>query len=135
MTRVPMVVGALVVLALLAGCSGPTAVTSSTDRTIAIAAQHEDAAEQALAQGTVRWGDAGCMVLGDVEPNLVVFPHGTTLDGETVVLPDGTKIESGDNVALGGGMHSSKDGAGQLPDIPAECLTEEIFWASGELGE
>jgi len=133
MTRLASIAGASLAVVLLAGCSGPSAVTSSSGRVIAVAPQPSDAAEQALAEGTVGWSEAGCLTLEGGSPNLIVFPHGTTLDGETVVLPDGTTIAAGDDVALGGGFHDVISGADQLPDVPRECFTPELFWASGEV--
>jgi len=133
MYRLPSIGGAIVAVTLLAGCAGATAITSSEGHTIAVAPQPSDAAEQALAEGTVGWSDAGCLTLEGGSPNLIVFPHGTTLDGETVVLPDGTTIAAGDDVALGGGFHDVISGADQLPDVPRECFTPELFWASGEV--
>ena len=133
MTRLASVAAAALVGVLLVGCAGPSAVTSSTGRIIAVATQKSDAAEQSLAEGIVGWSDGGCLTLEGGSPNLIVFPHGTTLDGDTVVLPDGTAIEAGDDVALGGGFHGAVDGVDRLPDVPRECFTPEIFWASGEV--
>ena len=133
--RGPAVVGAVLVAALLAGCSGPSAATSSSGHTIALATQPASAAEEALAQGSVSWGDDGCLVLDGDQPVLVVFPYGTRLDGDTVTLPGGETIEAGDDVALGGGFHDVVTSVEKLADVPPDCLTPEVFWASGEVGE
>lgn len=69
-------------------------------------------------------------------PHLVVFPHGTTLNkNEEVILPDGIRFRDGDEVGLGGGFHPAEWNGGDSGRIPQDCLTEEIFWASGEVAD
>ncbi|TBN57369.1 hypothetical protein EYE40_08140 [Glaciihabitans arcticus] len=133
MNRLVSLGGVLLAAAMLAGCSSPSAITSSSGRIIAVAPEPSDAAEDALAQGAVGWSEGGCLTLEGGSPNLIVFPHGTTLDGDTVVLPDGTEIQAGDDVSLGGGFHGAISAADQLPDVPRACITPEVFWASGEV--
>ena len=132
MTRIGAALG---VILLLAGCSGPgpTSLESDNGRIIALASESTDAAEQALLEGTAGWSVPGCMVVQNGLSYLVVFPKGTTLSDELVVLPDGTRIKAGDVVGLGGGFHDVKDPAAEFPDVPEACFTDEVFFASGEV--
>jgi hypothetical protein len=76
------------------------------------------------------------MVVEAGETYLIMFPLGTTIDdNDEVTLPNGHVMSAGDEVALGGGFHSSDTAKNNLSAIPDECLTEEVFWASGEVAE
>ena len=130
--------GMMAAATLLAGCASPAPVTltSGTGKTIAVSGQQSTTAEEALFTGTAVWGDGGCMYAeaDDGATYLLVFPHGTTLEeGDTVRLPDGFVIGAGHAISLGGGFHAGSDEGNS--GIPASCITDEIFWASGELGE
>jgi hypothetical protein len=119
---------------LLASCSAPApTVESSSGRLIAVA-QPTDAGEDALARGTLEWGKGGCMVMNNGGAvHLIVFPHGTELDdnGE-VVLPDGYRLKAGDDTELGGGIHPADMERAELAQLPEKCLTEQVWWASGD---
>lgn len=130
--------GGLLITATLVGCSAPSVVESSSGRTIVVSSQTTDAQEDARADGALEWGDAGCMVieLGDAgETHLLVFPQGTTMEDDEVVLPSGSRIQAGAKVALGGGFHSPESRGRDLSSIPDGCLTEEVFWASGDMAD
>ncbi|MHA6667474.1 hypothetical protein ACX3O0_01255 [Homoserinimonas sp. A447] len=76
------------------------------------------------------------MVVEVGETYLIMFPLGTTIgDNDEVTLPNGHVMSAGDEVALGGGFHSADTTRSNLSAIPDECLTEEVFWASGEVAE
>lgn len=132
--------GMLAAATLLVGCSSPAPVplTSDSGKTIAVSGQHSSAAEQALFTGTAVWGDGGCMYAeaDDGATFLIVFPHGTTLEeSDTVRLPDGHVIAAGYEIKLGGGFHAGSADDEDLGQVPAACITEEVFWASGETAE
>ena len=125
--------GVLAVGFLLTACSASPAIVSSPDgRVIAVAGEATDASEEALAEGTAVWA-GGCMALTtNGATYLVVFPYGTKIHGnEEVELPNGQMIAAGDVVALGGGFRSPARSS-DLGAIPEGCVTEEIFWASGD---
>ncbi|WEO78284.1 hypothetical protein BJQ94_04385 [Cryobacterium sp. SO2] len=96
-----------------------------------------DFREEALFQGTVGWGDAGCMMnIEGPEPELIVFPKGTTInDNDEVQLPNGFRFRAGDEVGLGGGVHSADPASETLSALPEGCVTDDIFYASGEVAE
>ncbi|MGY4859816.1 hypothetical protein [Cryobacterium sp. AP23] len=96
-----------------------------------------DYVNQALYQGVISWGPDGCMMAGaGDEARLIVFPKGTTLNqNDEVILPDGFHIQAGDEVGLGGGFLPPNPDSKTLISIPEECLTDEIFYASGEVAE
>jgi hypothetical protein len=134
--RGAVTVTALCLLGTLVACSTHSVQASSVgDRIIAVAGQASDAKDAALAEGTVVWGADGCMVIeADMAAFLVVFPHGTTIaEDRKVTFPSGYGISAGDQVALGGGFHPAD--TTDLKNIPEGCLTDEVFWASGEVSE
>ncbi|WP_104201129.1 hypothetical protein [Cryobacterium sp. Y29] len=122
----------------LVACSATSATSvqeSPNGRLIAVSGQTSDVQEQALAEGTVAWGRGDCMVVEAEETYLIVFPQGTTIGGsDEVILPDGYVISAGDEVGLGGGFHPVFT-ASELSATLRACLTEEVFWASGEVAE
>jgi hypothetical protein len=128
---------ALGMAATLTGCSTSTTIEPSAGHSVVVSVHDSHVQEEALAEGTVLWGDGGCMVieLGHVdEIHLIVLPQGTTIgDNDEVTLPNGHVMSVGDEVALGGGFHSAATTKNDLSAIPEECLTEEVFWASGEV--
>jgi len=68
----------------------------------------DDIAEDAGSTGELRLVD-GCLVQGDDPPySVVLWRYGTAWQARppAVVLDDGTRIEIGDSVGLGGGFHS-----------------------------
>jgi len=121
----------------LVGCSAssaPSILESPNGRLIAVSGQASDVHEQALAEGTFVWGRGGCAVVEAEETYLIVFPHGTAFGGnDEVILPEGAVLGAGDDVGLGGGFHSAPADSSGLSAIPEACLTEEVFWASGEV--
>ncbi|GAB3139424.1 hypothetical protein [Marisediminicola antarctica] len=131
--------GTAVVLSVgvsLVACSATSVQESPNGRLIAVSGQASDAQEQALATGTVVWGRGDCMVVEAEETYLIVFPRGTTIgDSEKVTLPNGSVISAGDEVGLGGGFHLASTAKSELSAIPEACLTEEVFWATGEVAE
>lgn len=119
---------------LLTACSAEAPTTeSSNDRIIAVA-QPTDKGEDALARGTLEWGEGGCLVLDNGgATHLVVFPHGTRLDdNDEVILPDGYRLRAGDDTELGGGIHPTDKERPELAELPEKCLTEQVWWASGD---
>lgn len=134
-----MILVAMTTTVTLASCSAPSppVLESSSGGFVAVSMYDSDAVNQALYQGVVSWGPDGCMMAGvGDEARLIVFPKGTTLDqNDEVVLPDGFRIEPGDEVGLGGGFLPPNPDSKTLISIPEECLTDEIFYASGEVAE
>jgi hypothetical protein len=123
----------------LVACSASSATSvqeSPNGRLIAVSGQTSDVREQALAEGTIAWGRGDCMVVEAEETYLIVFPQGTRIgDNDEVILPDGSVINAGDEVGLGGGFRSASTDSSELSVIPEACLTDEVFWASGEVAE
>ncbi len=92
-------------------------------------------AEQALAEGRLAFGKPGCLLIESAARGyLVVFPHGATLTQDAVVLRNGHRLGIGEEVGLGGGFHTVDPGD-DYGEVPRECLTEEVFWASGEVAD
>lgn len=121
---------------VLAGCSAATTQESPAGNIVVVAGEATDAHPQALAKGTAEWGDGGCMVIRGEGTYLVMFPHGTTLnENDEVTLPDGYRMNAGDDVALGGGYYEADTIRSDVSTIPDACLTDEIFFASGEVSE
>jgi hypothetical protein len=138
LTRAGLAVTALAATVTLASCAtgAPPFLEASTGDIVAVSTYESTVWEQALYQGTPAWGAAGCMTTGEgPDAHLMVFPKDTRLDDDVIVLPDGFRIRAGDEVGLGGGFHTPDPENETLAAIPAECLTEEIFWASGEVAE
>lgn len=136
--RTRLITTAVVASVLLTSCSAQDGPLKSTDgQFIAVSDVSSDAWNQAAFTGQVVWGDAGCMVAGaGSDPYLIVFPKGTRLSNtDEVVLPDGFRIAAGDHVGLGGGFLAADPDSSILAALPAECLTDEIFYASGEVAE
>src|SRR5690554_4824828 len=106
--RTLLAVWALGAAVALTGCSASTTIQTAAGRSIIVSGQGNHAQEDALADGTVSWGDGGCMVIDigeEGEAYLIVFPHGTTIDDAEVELPQGFRMQAGDDVSLGGGFH------------------------------
>jgi hypothetical protein len=125
--------------ALLVSCSTATSpFLESSDGHVVVVSQDGGSGgggQQALFQGSLAWGDAGCMTTTS-GAHLIVFPKGTTIDeNDEVVLPNGFHIRAGDEVELGGGSSSPDDAKSQALEVPEACLTDEIFYASGEVAE
>jgi hypothetical protein len=123
----------------LASCSAPSppVLESSSGGFVAVSLYDNNGVNQALYQGVVSWGPDGCVMAGvGDEARLIVFPKGTKLDqNDEVVLPDGFRIVPGDEVGLGGGFLPPNPDSKTLTSLPEECLTDEIFYASGEVAD
>jgi len=134
-TRARFVLVIAVMTVMLAGCSAPLSkLESPSGRTIVVSGAAGDVEEQAVVEGTAAWGGGGCMVAEAAETYLIVFPRGTTLgEDNAVMLPGGQILRAGDEIALGGGFHSADTVNRDVASIPEGCLTEEIFWASGDV--
>lgn len=129
---------ALAATVALGSCSAPNPPFLQTSSgVVAVSVYDSDIAEEALFHGVLSWGPDGCLMAGvGDEATLIVFPKGTTLDqNDEIVLPDGVHIRPGDEVGLGGGSRPPNPDSKTLGAIPAECLTDEIFYASGEVAE
>ena len=63
--------------------------------------------------GRVSRDGAGCVILlgNDGTDWTLIFPAGTTLDGEAAVLPDGSALTRGDQVSLDGTRIPANEGA------------------------
>jgi hypothetical protein len=133
-----IVTALLAPLLVLSACSAepPPFLESSDGRIVAVSTDDSGVVEQALFEGVVRWGAAGCMVAGDgAEASLIVFPQGTEIADDVVVLPNGYFLRAGEPLAMGGAFHSPDPEDDSLAAIPEECWTDEIFYASGEVSE
>jgi hypothetical protein len=124
--------------AVLASCSTATSpFLKSSDGHVVVVSESGGSGgggQQALLEGSLAWGEAGCMVIAEGQ-HLIVFPRGTTIDeNDEIVLPNGFRFRAGDEVALGGGS-SSSDAKSDALEVPEECLSDEIFYASGEVAE
>jgi hypothetical protein len=136
--RAGVILVAMTTTVALASCSAPSPpFLESSSGFVAVSMYDSDAVNQALYQGVVSWGPDGCLMAGvGDEARLIVFPQGTTLDqNDEIVLPDGFRIQPGDEVGLGGGFLPPNPDSKTLTSLPAECLTDEIFYASGEVAE
>jgi len=123
---------------VLASCATATSpLLESSDGHVVVVSESGSSSgggQQALFEGSLAWGDAGCMTT-TVGAHLIVFPKGTTIsENDEILLPNGFRIRAGDEVALGGGS-SSPDAKSDALEVPEECLTDEIFYASGEVAE
>lgn len=125
-------VGAVLVTLALSTCSATTAQETSAGQRVIVAGQVSFASEEARAEGVLTWGESGCMVIERGGSYLVVLPQGTFVDGDAVTLPSGEVLVVGEQVSLGGGFHSPDSANRDHSGIPADCLTDEVFWASGE---
>ncbi|MEO3941086.1 hypothetical protein V3C41_08410 [Paenarthrobacter nicotinovorans] len=78
---------------------------------------------EALATGTLGLSSGGCIVSnpGDGKFHGLIFPFGTKVSDEGVVLPDGVTLNIGDDFAFGGGL---SPGSG---DLGACSATGEAF--------
>jgi hypothetical protein len=122
----------------VASCAAPDPpFLESSSGVVAVSVYDSDAANEALFQGVIGWGAEGCMMAGaGDEARLIVFPKGTTLDqNDEVILPDGFRIVPGDEVGLGGGFLPPNPQSETLTALPEDCLTDEIFYASGEVAD
>lgn len=119
---------------LFVACSAPPPTTESSSGRIIAVAQPTDKGEDALARGTLEWGEGGCLVMNNGGAvHLIVFPHGTRLDGnDEVVLPDGYRLTVGGDTELGGGIHPADRERAELAKLPDECITDQVWWASGD---
>jgi hypothetical protein len=134
----PAVTTLLATVLMLTACSAepPLFLESSDGGIVAVSAADSDVIEQALFEGVVTWSAAGCMVAGDgAEASLIVFPRGTEIAENVVVLPNGYFLRAGDTLAMGGAFHPPDSEDDTLAAIPAECWTDKIFYASGEVSE
>jgi hypothetical protein len=92
----PLVIafGVPIVLASLVDYATPGVQESPSGRVIAVAGFATDSREEALAKGTLQWGNGDCMVIEIDQAYLVVFPHGTTLgENDDVALPNALSAE------------------------------------------
>lgn len=134
-TRARFISVIAVMTVMLAGCSAPLSTMESPNgRTIVVSSAAGDVEEQAVVEGTAAWGGGGCLVAEAAETYLIVLPRGTTLgEDNAVTLPGGQILRAGDEIGLGGGFHSADTENRDVASIPEECLTDEIFWASGDV--
>ncbi|MBX0300764.1 hypothetical protein K2F54_12350 [Cryobacterium sp. 1639] len=136
--RLTCVAFAAAATAILSSCSTATSpFLESSDGHIVVVSEDggSGGGQQALFEGSLAWGDAGCMTT-TLGAHLIVFPKGTTIDdNDEIVLPNGFHIRAGDEVGLGGGSSSPDDAKSKALEVPEECLTDEIFYASGEVAK
>lgn len=83
--------------------------------------------EDALIEGALEIVGSclGFSIPGADVQHLIIWPFGTSIDGEGVRLPGGSAITLGEEFQLSGGYHSSP-WPGIPEDIPDECMTDEI---------
>lgn len=137
--RLTCVALAAAATAILSSCSTATSpFLESSDGHVVVVSEDGGSGgggQQALFEGSLAWGDAGCMTT-TLGAHLIVFPKGTTIDdNDEIVLPNGFHIRAGDEVGLGGGSSSPDDAKSKALEVPEECLTDEIFYASGEVAK
>lgn len=80
--------------------------------------------------GKLEVGDAGCVTLWhDQGVALAVLPHGSQLEGEDIVLPNGSRIRLGAEFVGHGGWFEAQD----LPelDVPMQCNENTVVLISG----
>lgn len=71
----------------------------------------------AQVRGQVALTDGGCFAIDDGGgPIPVVWPGGTSLDGDELVLPSGARVAVGDEVEGSGGEVSTSDFAEPVPE-------------------
>ncbi|WP_285319717.1 hypothetical protein [Pseudarthrobacter sp. lyk4-40-TYG-27] len=68
---------------------------------------------EATVAGQVSRDGAGCVILlgNDGTDWTLIFPAGTSLDGEAAVLPDGSVLTHGDHVSVDGNRVPANEGA------------------------
>ena len=78
---------------------------------------------QALIEGTLTLSE-GCLLIGEYP---VIWPHGTTWDGESQVveLPDGQVVADGDRLRGGGGFPYLSDLQARVAEPLSHCPTNE----------
>lgn len=117
-----LVLGALVLL--LSAC------TPVADRIVVTLESDSNVELLAKLDGTLGVGDDGCVALEHADGvALAVLPHGSRLEGEDVVLPDGTRVPLGKEFAGHGGWFAAEE----LPtlDVPRQCSASTLVLISG----
>lgn len=128
---------ALVLVLVLVGCSSnggsqlapdppsdPTQSTSSADSPIITLNFESNGWPSAEVRGMVTLR-GGCLLIG---PDVAVFPYGTQWVEPNVVFADGTQVQVGTRVSLGGGFYDTKAVTQEgLPIVPlsevADCAS------------
>ncbi len=84
----------------------PTRVLLSADGKKAVVHAGASSAPEVpgVLTGSLEADGAGCVILRapDGETSTLIFPEGTTFEGETLALPDGSALSEGDTVDLAG---------------------------------
>lgn len=93
--------GRTLLLIALGGVVGLSACSVAGPAPVLLVAKQSDFHMAAALGGTVSLSDDGCYLL---EGSLMVWPNGSSLDGDSVVLGDGRRIAPGDHVSGGGGF-------------------------------
>lgn len=121
----------LLAVLVLASCgsSGVTVKESAGHSTIVSNTENPETAWQALLEGVLVDGPGGCLSVEGTNPPtyLMVFPHGTTIDGDSLSVPGLDPIRIGQQVAFGGGVSRSSE----LRDVvPNNCQTDHVWLAN-----
>lgn len=130
-------IGALAVLALVAGCDGPGLPGSfsveAADGLVTYSGTPSDSVIEPLVLGTLSWDDEGaCWLVDgayDVEGLVTpVFPEGTmSQPGTSITLPDGGVVEDGEEMVLGGAF--GEVGTPRGLDDSMQCAGRPLWYS------
>lgn len=93
-----------------------------------------NACNEALVTGTLQVDEQGCLVLGgdDEVPAIVpLLPKGSQISDKSVTLPDGTVLEIGKKVSLGGGFTNEER---FVSKASKQCNTSSVYAVCPEQG-
>ena len=93
-----------------------------------------NACNEALVTGMLQVDEQGCLVLeGDDEVPAIVplLPKGTQISDKSVTLPDGTVLEIGKEVSLGGGFTNEER---FVSKASKQCNTSSVYAVCPEQG-
>lgn len=93
-----------------------------------------NACNEALVTGTLQVDEQGCLVLeGDDEVPAIMplLPKGSQISDKSVTLPDGTVLEIGKKVSLGGGITNEER---FVSKARKQCNTSSVYVVCPEQG-
>lgn len=118
---------AVVLAALALGGCAPYATDTDADATLVAATSRPDVVPLALISAELGIVGDGCfgLVGPDGTGTAVVFPIGTTADGDSVDIPGLGIVSVGERLEGGGGFSSPPESS---VDFPEECRTDAVAY-------